>query len=1002
MGRVRACREALKVIDQRSDATEWGVWQTELGNALLDSPDLPAALEEALGAYQEALTVFTRDRSPRHWAALHLNNAAAYESLADYRGDAADHVIEACDSALQVLTPSEDPAAWALAHSRLGGAYTSRTHGDVTANLHRAIEHYQYTLRVYSPEADRDSWVASNLALAQLAWWKTDGNRGANIEEALSHFEAVASVLDEGATADSLARVHIALGKAFCERHVGERAANVEKGIHHFGLAASVCSPDDNPVLWAMLHIGLGDAYQERVYGHRSVNLEEALQYYKVAVTTGQHILDPVARADLYHNMGLAFRDRVTDDKVANLKAAKDCFEGALALRPRESNPRAWAATENALGGLYLELERSGAATADDLARALEHFTDALTVHTRENFPWQWAGIHSNIAVCYRMQSKEIESENYRAALVHYALALEIFTPEDFPAEAAETEGAVADTHFDQKAWSDASACYASALSILEQTFTDAYTLPGREAASAIMSELSSRRAYCLLRLGGRDAALVELERGKARILTQRLALDHEVATLGGDDAEAARSSLQAIRLVEHASWFRPPGIGPEHDVEATEILHSHHEQLRHSLARARAENEGSPATELDVAGIGRAAPPGGALVAPVMTSQGTAVVICLHRSIHIEEEHVLWLDTFTLDRLSEILAGTSDRHGWLAAYEQWNGDDRDLESWKAAVDDVLHDLHEALMGPLAERLNLLGVARGALVAFAPQGHLGLLPLHAASHAADSGGPCFLDRFAVSYVPSAYALSVSRRRADARASADSLLAIVNPTDDLPFAPLEAEYVGRAFGHASCDMLIGSKATVAAVEQAIGGRTHVHFACHGFYDWEDPLSSGLRLADGAHLFLATVLAFLDLSAAPLVTLSACETALSDILKAPEEYVGLPAGFVRAGASGVVSAIWAVYDLAAAVLIDRFYGLHVGDGLPPAEALRRAQLWMRDATATDMQLAEWFERQLKMDPAHRDAALVGAEYFRENPDEKCFSHPVFWAPFTYVGA
>ena len=127
-------------------------------------------------------------------------------------------------------------------------------------------------------------------------------------------------------------------------------------------------------------------------------------------MTTGQHILDPVARADLYHNMGLAFRDRVTDDKVANLKAAKDCFEGALALRPRASNPRAWAATENALGGLYLELERSGAATADDLARALEHFTDALTVHTRENFPWQWAGIHSNIAVCYRMQSKEIES----------------------------------------------------------------------------------------------------------------------------------------------------------------------------------------------------------------------------------------------------------------------------------------------------------------------------------------------------------------------------------------------------------------------------------------------------------------------------------------------------------------------------------------------------------------------------------------------------------------
>ena len=291
-------------------------------------------------------------------------------------------------------------------------------------------------------------------------------------------------------------------------------------------------------------------------------------------------------------------------------------------------------------------------------------------------------------------------------------------------------------------------------------------------------------------------------------------------------------------------------------------------------------------------------------------------------------------------------------------------------------------------MGPLAERLNLLGVARGALVAFAPQGHLGLLPLHAASHAADSGGPCFLDRFAVPHDPSAYALSVSRRRADARASADSLLAIVNPTDDLPFAPLEAEYVGRAFGDASCDMLTGSKATVAAVEQAIGGRTHVHFACHGFYDWEDPLSSGLRLADGGPFVLGHGPRLSGPERSAPRHLICVRDSAERHLEGSGGVRRTPRRLRPGRASGVVSAIWAVYYLAAAVLIDRFYGLHVGDGLPPAEALRRAQLWMRDATATDMQPAEWFERQLKMDPAHRDATLVGAEYFRENPDEKRF--------------
>ena len=42
-----------------------------------------------------------------------------------------------------------------------------------------------------------------------------------------------------------------------------------------------------------------------------------------------------------------------------------------------------------------------------------------------------------------------------------------------------------------------------------------------------------------------------------------------------------------------------------------------------------------------------------------------------------------------------------------------------------------------------------------------------------------------------------------------------------------------------------------------------------------------------------------------------------------------------------------------DTATALLMARFYELHIGERLPPASALSRAQAWLRDATNTDLQ-------------------------------------------------
>src|ERR1035438_2705278 len=106
-----------------------------------------------------------------------------------------------------------------------------------------------------------------------------------------------------------------------------------------------------------------------------------------------------------------------------------------------------------------------------------------------------------------------------------------------------------------------------------------------------------------------------------------------------------------------------------------------------------------------------------------------------------------------------------------------------------------------------------------------------------------------------------------------------------------------------------------------------GARYVHFACHGLPDTEMPLDAGLLLApdlapagesaDQARtgtLTLADILQSVRLARDSLVVLSACETGLVKIEERHEEYLGLPAGFLCAGAATVVSSLWKVNDVA----------------------------------------------------------------------------------------
>lgn len=128
------------------------------------------------------------------------------------------------------------------------------------------------------------------------------------------------------------------------------------------------------------------------------------------------------------------------------------------------------------------------------------------------------------------------------------------------------------------------------------------------------------------------------------------------------------------------------------------------------------------------------------------------------------------------------------------------------------------------------------------------------------------------------------------------------------------------------------LLTGSDATAAAVSALAAEVDVLHLAAHGHHSADNPLFSGLELADGTWYGYDID----GLSAVPeVVLLSACEVGRSTI-RWGEELIGLVGAWLHAGARAVIASPAVVADEAAYEVFSRLHGA-LAKGLAPAEAL-----------------------------------------------------------------
>lgn len=299
----------------------------------------------------------------------------------------------------------------------------------------------------------------------------------------------------------------------------------------------------------------------------------------------------------------------------------------------------------------------------------------------------------------------------------------------------------------------------------------------------------------------------------------------------------------------------------------------------------------------------------------------------------------------------------------------------------------VTQSLGTLLLGPVQAHL-----ATARQIAIVPHGPLHYVPFAALRTV--TGAACFAPACDLLLAPSASVLLThSRRQNHVQPGATPL--VVGYAPDLRHAEAEANTVAALLGG---QLLLGPAATQEALLREAATASLIHLSCHGTFDAQAPLHSGLHLADG----VLTAAALLDrppFLQAELVTLSACESGRSGVLGG-DELLGLVRAFLVAGAPAALVSLWAVDELSTRLLMQFFYAT-LAEGVPAAAALRQAQQRLAGLTASALRAVLAAEG---LPPAliSRELARLRQACATLSNRRYILSHPYYWAGFVLIGS
>jgi CHAT domain-containing protein/Flp pilus assembly protein TadD len=949
---IEKYRAALEVVQSLHDYNEEGYAQKRIG----DTYQTFSQIENALAGYQQAWAAFKKSGDVRSQAAVRNAMAVVYLSLGE-NGKAR----EECLKAKSLSASSGSRAGEAEALNNLGEVY------NWSGDLQQALKFYRQALAIWDELNDRRGRAQTHLYLGY-----TYSDLG-QPREAFTFFNLALGVWEAAADRHQQEVTLTALGRLYSRIGESQQALNV------FDKALPMARAVGDPIEEGRILNGMGYTYDQLG------ELRKAIEYYDSVVllfrqagyrkgaaatlydagriynSLGQHqqalgrFQEALKISQEYGDRRLvAFEIREIGrvyDSTGEKEKARNYYLQALAFWEKGNDFRPQAETLNWLGQVYAdkgerELAFSSFKRALNLSRKAEYrFAEAASLYnlarlerSAGNLDAARLRVEESLAIIesmrQRVNDQDLRTTYFASVLSHYELYVDTLMQLD---ELDPSKG------------------------YLRSAFEASERARARSLLETITAAKVSARDHA-------EPALLEEEQQLNQRLDEKAQRQLQLRSAG---KETDPELLALSKEIDDISWRL-------REVRTQLLSHGN----EHVIARA-----GQP---LSAAEIQKTVLDDDTIILEYMLGEHNSYVWVVTRSE---------IKGYKLPSRETIEAAVRNFRLSLNAKQPVSGEtfeqrEARLAKADASLSEVVVELGHVLLGPVVNRLGskrLIIVPDGALQ-YVPFQALTTAPGQTATTEDAVAQVPLVVNHEIIYEPSASALAALLAGTQHRPGPFSVAVFANPvfeSDDprvvstrsprsdaiaedqaphvrdvfrdlgiangpripaLPGSRDEAEAIISVVPWRSGFSALGFEASRATISQTdLSKYRIVHFATHGFVDFEHPELSGLVLSmvnqqgqPQPGFFRMHDIYNLKMPV-DLVVLSACNTGLGKEVKG-EGLIGLTRGFMYAGAKGVIASLWKVDDEATAELMKNFYAGMFQKGLTPSAALREAQLEM----------------------------------------------------------
>lgn len=795
------------------------------------------------------------------------------------------------------------------------------------------------------------------------------------IEEVIALLQRSLSLISEDHPFWLEAAVNLAA--AYRLRPVGDATEDWEKQQRLLERVLEVCDRETDTRRWALAQTNYGLLLAERPGGGRE-DLARGIEHVEAGLQERSPQVGVVDWAYSLLNLGLLLSRR---GEAGDHARARDCYEQALAHLNAGDDLTLWGTLQNNLADLLLSGDSPDPEAAGGAARS------ALAVIDRADDPLLAGRLNWMLARAEDHRGEPPSSDALR--LRHEAFRL--LSPQIAPSLHLTIGGELFEAHVRLGDWAAAADVAASQLTAFGILYNAQASAEDQRRVLARIPLLGRWAAYVLARAGRAGEAVEAIEYARARQLAASATRDTaDLAQLTKMDeqlAAAYRAALAAHRMALDAAGSAGVAslAGARGGAAAVE------RQIQRLLPEIRRipglERFLQPPSLADICGAADGHP-----VIYLVCAPWGSYVLTVRRTAGEPAVDAVPVPDVTSGSIARLITRSPTGAPGFFLAQAAKGAARPwlLRAAMRRLDEIT-----PLVRPVADALA--GDPDNVAIVI-PAGLLGLLPL-AAVPVSGEPGQVLDDIGEIRLAPSAGVYGASRRRAPHSAQL-RLVGVADPAGPrpLPAARAELATIRGIFPRGSqTACAFGVDATRAWVLTQIPGASHVHLACHGSSELASQAGGSLLLADNTRL---TVTDLIDgrLTGCRLATASACQSGHYSITDTPEEFTGLPAGFLQAGAACAVVSLWQVRDDATALLMTRFYEIlnpAPGNASPqPTRALREARTWLRHLTPHQTEQYIQGHPHLAQVINFRSSTTAGSP---ESP----YAEPQFWAAFTAWG-